>query len=62
MAARTRFTKIHVIRLARDIDNKYYSNAIELRGLYIETLYFYSAISVAGPSALTELDRDIISN
>lgn len=62
IAARTRFTKIHVIRLARDINNKYYPDAIEPRGLYIETLYFYSAISAAGPSALTELDRDVIGN
>lgn len=28
----------------------------------METLHFYSAISAAGPSALTELDRDVISN
>lgn len=62
MAARTRFTKIHVTRLARDIDDKYHPDAIEPRGPHVETLHFYSAISAAGPSALTELDRDVIGN
>lgn len=62
MAARTRFTKIHVTRLARDIDDKYHPDAIEPRGPHVETLHFHGAISAAGPSALTELDRDVIGN